>query len=668
MARPDQSFQIECEVCGHSCKAAQKGRNICRPCLKKEPSVPCTRCSLTTRHADSETGQCPRCTRVTSRKEGVCAHCSRTRIIFNREAQLCETCHKVVRKTKRYWEKQARVTCTVCGQLRVSALYRRDICISCWNAEKNGYHHCSMCGKLKLIYAKADNLCMQCHDRSLAPGALRKYISNFSTPYPYNNILFDFLAAAIEWDSVNKNTERKFHTFGRFLQERPLAKPLTWEAIEALFPPLGATNRTGPKMIRACLLELGHLLASRGELEGRETYIQRRNALLPIGQAPLPMQALMRRYAEWLWERRSVPTSVRDHMEVLASFWSWCELRDVRAPEEVQEALINDYLLHLYWQWLCSSCQSSTAFDPRERNAPRKCAHCGTIGSLVKEKRYAQNTVRGHRAKLFVFFDWLKLNRMVISNPVRRKIPPPAPTIRHYSLNVVKQLCEYMRSPDADPIEALFLYLVTFHALTVWELRHVMLPTLLPLRPEIPVPGLAEAYYVIVPRPEPSLGDRSPGRPDTRLDFPNSAASWLKPLLSRFESQRLLMAPDPSNRYLLISPLTRRRNTPVGHFCAWDIICRASTRVLSATCNPATLRKTAGVMLADRAGADILRWMGWEDQQAFAYAWAPREEVQPRSQEEVQDPALSNPNSILFPSPKESLHHAALKRTTSTDR
>jgi hypothetical protein len=32
--------------------------------------------------------------------------------------------------------------------------------------------------------------------------------------------------------------------------------------------------------------------------------------------------------------------------------------------------------------------------------------------------------------------------------------------------------------------------------------------------------------------------------------------------------------------------------------------------VLGVSCNPNTLRKTAGVMFADRAGAGILRWMG----------------------------------------------------------
>jgi len=131
--RPYQSLQIVCEVCGRSGNAAQKGRDICLPCLRKEPSGPCTRCSLTTHHA-APTGQCPRCVRVTSRLEGVCAHCSRTQIIFNQEAQLCK----------------------------------------------------------------------QCHEHSLVRGQLRKYIANFVTPDPYNNVLFDLLAAAIAWASVHK--------------------------------------------------------------------------------------------------------------------------------------------------------------------------------------------------------------------------------------------------------------------------------------------------------------------------------------------------------------------------------------------------------------------------------------------------------------------------------
>jgi hypothetical protein len=100
-------------------------------------------------------------------------------------------------------------------------------------------------------------------------GQLRNYIANFATPYPYNNVLFEILATAIDWASVHKHTKWKFHSFGRFLQTQPLHEPLTWEAIEALLPPLGPTHRNGPKLIRACLLELVQTHATSSTMERR---------------------------------------------------------------------------------------------------------------------------------------------------------------------------------------------------------------------------------------------------------------------------------------------------------------------------------------------------------------------------------------------------------------
>jgi hypothetical protein len=257
---------------------------------------------------------------------------------------------------------------------------------------------------------------------------------------------------------------------------------------------------------------------------------------------------------------------------------------------------------------------------------------------------------------------------MVIANPVQRKTAAPEPTIRHYPPEVIKQLIAFMTTPDADPVEAVMLYLIIFHALSVWELRHAALPTILPLRQEIATPTLAEAYYVNVPKPAPTRGDRSPGRPDVRLDFPAKAAPWLKPLLLRFEHQRQQLVGDANNRYLFVTPKLARHNTVVSHCFIWNMVRQASLYVLGAACNPNALRKTSGVMFADRAGAGVLRWMGWDEQQAFAYTWAARELVLPRQQDGsagANQPPGTEP--ILFPSPKESSRNATTKRATSTD-
>ena len=628
----------------------------------------CVRCGHVKHDIDELSGLCPRCTPVMARPVAVCTRCSRSGAIYNQEQQLCKACNKYARQRARGKDKQVKVTCCVCGELRSSALLGRAICPACWREERNGRGICSRCKRLKVYQVKAERLCKQCYKDHLAPQALRSYVERYTTPYPYNTVLFALFTQTIEWSAVTQKMDRKCRAFGHFLQIHPLSEPLTWETLEHALPPLGPTNRTAPKQVRACLLELAHLLVAEGKLESWESYVARRNALSPISQAPERIQALLHRYATWLGERQSAPSNVREHLECLACFWQWCDRSGIHGPEEVHVSLASEYLLSLYWLWQCSACGETMPFESRARKAPGVCSSCGTIGSLAKQKRYAQNTVRSHRARLFVFFDWLKMNRLVIANPVQRKTAAPEPTIRHYPLEVIKQLIAFITTPDADPIEAVMLYLIIFHALSVWELRHATLPTVLPLRQDIAAPTLAEAYYVNVPRPAPTRGDRSPGRPDVRLDFPVKAASWLKPLLLRFERQRQRMVGDAKNHHLFVTPKLARHNTVVSHVLIWKMVQQASLRVLGAACNPNALRKTAGVMFADRAGAGVLHWMGWDDQQAFAYTWASREVVQPRAQDSFEGTnALLSADPIIFPSPKESLRNATTKRATSTD-
>jgi len=507
---------------------------------------------------------------------------------------------------------------------------------------------------LTVIHAKELGLCKLCYKNHLAPDILRRYAIDYATPYPYNKGLFELLVTTINWETITDQVYLRFRAFGQFLQEHQLSNPLSWEAVEEVLPPLGRTNRSRLKHVRACLFDVGHLLVARGKLESRETYLARRHALQPMKQVPQHIQPLLHRYVAWLWERQTSPSCVRDHLEVLASFWTWSERQEISLPEQVQAPLISHYLLSLYWQWRCSACKGAVEFEAENRKKPHACPLCSAIGCLSQEKRFGQNTVRGYRAKLWVFFDWAKVNRLVLANPVLRKTPAPEPTIQHYSSEMINYLCEYITSPDADAAEALTLYLIIFHALSVMELRHAQLPTIFTLQKDLPQVSLADAYYIILPRPVPTVGDRTPGRPDSRLDFPQAAASWLKHLLERFERQRQLAAKNPKNRYVFIAPNKARHNTPVSGFYVRKLVQNGSLRAVGAPCNPNILRKTAGVLFADRAGAGVLRWMGWDEQQAFTYAWATRELISPQRSDHLQSSTeLQHGDFIQFPLPGE---------------
>jgi len=127
---------------------------------------------------------------------------------------------------------------------------------------------------------------------------------------------------------------------------------------------------------------------------------------------------------------------------------------------------------------------------------------------------------------------------MIIANPVRRQTAAPVPTIRHYSPEVIRELCSYIPAPDTNSVEALVLYLIIFHALSVWELQHEQLPNFYPFHKGIASPTLAEAYHIRVPELPLSLGDHPPGRSDIQAKFPVEAASWLNPMLERYERHR----------------------------------------------------------------------------------------------------------------------------------
>ena len=133
-----------------------------------------------------------------------------------------------------------------------------------------------------------------------------------------------------------------------------------------------------------------------------------------------------------------------------------------------------------------------------------------------------------------------------------------ADSIRRYDDDVVERLCQYMVSPDADPEEAVVLYLIIFHLLTVTELCNAKIPSL--AAAETP-PGdrdrAKDFEYLLLPVREQSRGRHLPRRDGPIMNFPKEEAYWLRPLLERYFEKR---RNGRDSEYLFVRQFRRTRN------------------------------------------------------------------------------------------------------------
>ncbi len=538
MSRPLSKEQVTCERCGILCRSSCKKRAICRRCWRKEERIQCVRCGRKINQTSQEI-------------RDLCIHC------------------------RKQDQQKQKVACSVCGKLRISVLITRAICASCWRAEQNDQGICTRCQKQKMIFNKALRCCRSCYQELYAEADLQRYVEQFTALSAYRQRLFHLLVSTFSHEKITRKHTQQARTFGRFLQETKVPEPLTWEFIEETV--CTAKSRTAfQKFVRTSLLTLGHLLASRGELETREAFLAKRAALRPlesIRQEKPETAQLLQEYTTWLWQRKTAPQTVNHHLMALVHFWSWCDTKGIYQPSEVSTQIVNEYLHSLAFQFRCVTCQATVAFDPKRCSMPRQCPVCKAIGTLVKERSRTPHTISLWQGMISVFFTWAKLNRMIIANPVSPGRPTFQKRIRHYPIELVRQLSQYIISDQADPTEAFLLYLVLFEGLSRQELCHAQLPTIHALRPGIATPTLAESYAILLPRRSGTRGRRSPERPTTRLDFPVQAAPFLKPLLARFEQQRSEVVKNPKNHYVFVSAgvagMRRHPGSVSGDFILW---------------------------------------------------------------------------------------------------
>jgi hypothetical protein len=443
---------------------------------------------------------------------------------------------------------------------------------------------------------------------------LRKFIDEYRGPNLKNIIE---LTESINWEAVDERMNRRVRAFGKFLQETSLPEPLTWDSIEELMPDRGKDKTQSAQMIRICLWDLAYIHVAQGTLETRERYLEGREHLNLVAQLPEHFRERVGSFVDWMKRLRYSPNTIARTIESVNVFLGWCDRRGVNGFSEVNDFVFEEYEQFLRWKLICNDCKKESPYDVYG-NTPI-CNVCGT--SMSKTRWHSNPTVGISCQHIQGLLRWGEIEGLT-SHPITMKVKNSL-VVRHYPDDVIKRLVQYIASPEAAPLGALVLYLIIFHACSVWELMHALLP----IGKDGEVLRLSDAYHIVIQDREPSRGNLSTGRAEKRIEFDPSIVDWLQPLLQRFDEWRLQTVKNARNRFVLAILGRARHDKPVSRYFVRQAVKRGAIRAGVGDCMPKTLRLTAAVLFADSGVIGVLALMGWSGGRAYQLTWTENREI-----------------------------------------
>jgi len=574
--------------------------------------------------------------------------------------------------------------CSSCGKKKRGWKKTEKICQGCDNNRRNGDVKCEFPGCKKQMQIKKSRLCRHHHDDREAPILLRDYFKSYTCRFPQNQFFMGELAATFNWEAVESGLLKirgrdlnRFRAFGSFLGTYELPKVLTWHAIDQALPPLGQANPVKIVFIRSCLVELGELFAERREMQDRSLHLHERALRRSLQRSPAVFREHVTGFQAWLLKGMlnpalrlapktepltNAPRTTIARVNSVTRFLNFCVTLNITSLSEISPDVISGYQRSILWQFECKSCHLRI---PCESLKPiKKCAskRCEATDSYVKIRRLTRGTLIGKTSHLRIFFDWAKLHQIVKDNPLSTiycggartftvrgdhgEVVEIAEAIRRYDESVVKKLCAYIVSPEADPEEAVIFYFIIFHLFTNSDLRNMRIPSLLDVGRDLPhASNRAEGFeYLYLPLHQPTRGKRSVTRTDTKIVFPRKALSWLVPLLERYYEKRTGVVKAQHQQHFLVNERTTRSNKSVTKCYVADRVRKASLRVLGGTVTASDLRRTAADIIGQRSkrrGA-ILTAMGYSALAAMRFNYLETFPLQPKKTRSTNSQSLSS--------------------------
>jgi hypothetical protein len=642
-------MQVTRSIICEECKLPRKSRqwfDVCDLCVRKLPKVQCGGCPTKVRRLQPDSPFCLQCSRRLSKVKIACEKCGLADYPRISYPGLCGKCYLNAVHRKNVKLRLRKFVCCACGLTKTSLPNAEMICKSCYEKRRTSKGRCTVTGCRGSILHKKLQLCRNHHADRQAPKRLNKYIKNYDSPFPQN--VRYFLALTTKLGLADCNVDErgvrardlcKYRAVGEYLQSHELPEVLTWQVIHEALPKArkrGQQGRMRVHFIRSGLLELGHHILP-------EQFVQyQRERLMEkwLRSTPVMFVEHVTAFEKWALEGMLNPklainlhesqplanTSEHTHkaIKTVIRFLEWCVKCDICSLTNINESTAASYKETLFWQLECSACRKRIPLNCTKTNEICSNQECQAINSYVKIRRLARASVAQVTVQLRTFFNWAQLHDVVSENPfpyntekIRRgftvmnkrgQMVEIAASIRRYDDKVVERFFFYMTSPDADPEEALILYLIFFHLLTVTELRNAKIPSLAAAEnPTGECDRARDFEYLLLPVRQSSRGLQSPRREGPIVKYAKEATCWLRPLLERYFEKRKRIG---VSEYLFVGRYQMTQNRPVCDTQILDLVQRASQRVLSGVVNPRDLRGTVAAIRADtskRRGAILTR-------------------------------------------------------------
>lgn len=419
-------------------------------------------------------------------------------------------------------------------------------------------------------------------------GSLQQQLDAISTYFyiddKYRCNLLHILRSFFERTRVTITAVQTVQGFAYYLARNNVPTIKSWSDIDVLMQEAPGPEEPWHRRIQTALRRLGDALEERGEIQPR---IPRDHITQLIGrlrQFDRQTYDINIDFLTSIFHTGRRPLTIRNYIKELNRFWQWAFEHSICDPAQISHEIYKKYI------------------------------------STIRRKGHGPVYIEATNSKMRLYFDWLRRQHHILSNPVPKKKESRQIPVRVCSKQAFESLVAALGNGTLQPREGLIIYLIVFHALRNYEIVESIA---LGFR----IQGPRKTFDIELPFPTISAGSYKNYRHDRIIRLPIGRYPWLNSLVQSIVEERAQIIKQKKNKYLFVSESWRQGSRPMEPHCVIQHVARASERVCGYRITPALLRQSAAAYLADISDHTLCRAMGYSAESAIRFAYATREVV-----------------------------------------